>query len=493
MRTLLRYKGLYPEIEDGTLEYLYFKYQKTAGSQISKERKLEELLDRIREAKKNPSVEKIGNVDFVNVIHVEDIKMPIGHRKVLGRRTGVAIYKDIRIGVLSDGNVTGDSVTETDRGKIVTRSFNAIDVDFYFAKIQGTDHTEIGDRIVFREIYWHKAFLNKVKAIIGGLERHEIEILISKSHYEDDDPRMIIKAKWLETLKQKLIAYCYNVDDKKRIRSKMVDERIGDILEKTSNLTLGDSMAMHQRYYNAVRSFNVLSVSIDRFVEWSIFMNTPIEDILDYTVKRLFKEFFVDVTKKANRLRDEILKRYGFRKMHISVRENKLPFEFEEITDAFAGEIVYSDTDSAFCSYDPLSGVGKDCVMWVKRHNSHEVTISERATVHIDGHRICIVPVKDDTHLPPGDRIVQRVFAVGTELRNEIYTLNRYREILEDMFAGYLECPACGEHKYERKVSIYYCNACRFSYPTEDTAKALLEIEKEGGEQLEEGKGKSSH
>ena len=421
MPTVHRYKHLYSRVPENIVEYLYYKFQKLEGSNISKDRHLEQFLDILSSAIKNPIVTMVGEHKFSKVMYVEDLRIPIGFRVEANKRT-VSVCRDYRLGITSSGELIGDSVDTSERNNVLTVSFEMTDKDYYC--LPSTE-------AFTRHGFWHKNFMSKVLNMIDDLSPEQIELLVRNHHFSGDNPREILQREWMHNLKEKVSIYCHRDDTKPPIVP--ADMRIADMLNVEFNP--GDDIKAKASQY-MYGSTPMTDIAIDRFVEWSLFKDTPIEDILNYTIRELLEDFITRVDVKANKLRDEVLTRYGF-----TMSGNKaLATDVERLMFGIANR----DSNGGMVEVDMriarvMAQIGytdKSDVQWSKKHGKDEVVIDEGGTVYINRNRICIIGSKGDSQLPMGDKIVQRVFAVGTNIRDDIYTLNNYRGILQNMFEG---------------------------------------------------------
>lgn len=121
------------------------------------------------------------------------------------------------------------------------------------------------------------------------------------------------------------------------------------------------------------------------------------------------------VTIKAQRLRDEVAKQYGF--VRIEWKEGLSAHAWlrgEKCTDSWSGRRL-----SAW------QGTGKE-----------HVIITDTGKVYVNGIFRCVVEGKVAT-LPPEDQVVRRMLSVATTHRERIVTLKDDLPVLERLFADY--------------------------------------------------------
>ena len=414
------------------VEYLHRKVKRVEAPPGVKHKIMIEILEAARAGKKAPVTSKVGDYpgdfkstvaesgppyEFAKFVLVKDLQIPIGFRG--SAKNLHVVVREYRFAVLSNGEIVGnyvDAEARREGGEVPAISYDLIDRAFTVCKVEDG-----------RYICWHGKFLEKVmKAFATGeIKPWEIDLLMGQNRYGGDNPIKLVKQGWLNEVMKKLAMHCKITDTEDRwdkIEIANFDWTIGKILEIPGTYT-GGRYQMMQYHQNEL---NLFHVAIDRFAEWAEYKGIKLEMLLEMTVRELCQEFILDVENKADALRDEVLERYGFQDVS-SCKDEKI------LNTALETPTWYMDTDSQL-GPRPRGHIEG----WIRTNGSSgtdgtTVLITHDSQVYINGRYICIINDRDD-HLPLGDKIVQRVFALGTDLRNDIYTLDKYRSELEEMF-----------------------------------------------------------
>ena len=356
----------------------------------------------------------IGNKKFEKIVFVK--QMFISNLNTIPEK-----WKICRCGITSEGNFvasTSDTNMRITREVLDTflsehkEAYDYVDTDYYI-------HTYKNEAGYKDFIFWHNNFLEKVKKVAHELSFIEIDILMSKNRFADDKPEDVFNDTFLRVFETKLLfALMYETD--------RWDMTVKQVLKKEiSNYEEFQRDYSPYKFYIEGRDVtkhslqNISHTIIERFKEEMKFFGKEFQDIQDLTLKQLMHTYLEEPEIKADKFRDEILKKFGFEpitagkayKIHTKSHFRINQFEVKDIKNS------------------------EEVIGWSKIDGNDIIFIDHNGQVYINNKFICIVPTKSRP-LPKGDEIATKVVAVATNYRNNISTLDEHRDTLEKVFEG---------------------------------------------------------